>query len=91
MPLVKVETDAAVYGIGECYHDITGLGAEDVVLNGFRNMLIGQDPFDIGKLTTQMMWRVSYLGGNHGIAVHGVTGVEIALWDLTGQLRGGDK
>jgi L-alanine-DL-glutamate epimerase-like enolase superfamily enzyme len=88
MPLVKIETDAGVYGIGECHHDITGLGAKDAVLNAFREMLIGQDPFDIDKLTTQMMWRVSYLGGNHGIAVHGVTGVEIALWDLTGKLLG---
>jgi len=88
MPLVKVETDAGVYGIGECHHDITGLGAKDVVLNAFRQMLIGQDPFDIDRLTTQMMWRVSYLGGNHGIAVHAVTGVEIALWDLAGKLLG---
>jgi len=88
MPLVKIETDAGVHGIGECHHDITGLGAKDAVLNAFRGMLIGQDPFDIDKLTTQMMWRVSYLGGNHGIAVHGVTGVEIALWDLTGKLLG---
>lgn len=88
MPLVKVETDAGVYGIGECHHDITGLGAKDAVLNAFRQMLIGQDPFDIDRLTTQMMWRVSYLGGNHGIAVHGVTGVEIALWDLAGKLLG---
>jgi L-alanine-DL-glutamate epimerase-like enolase superfamily enzyme len=79
MPLVKIETDAGVYGIGECHHDITGLGTKDVVLNAFREMLIGQDPFDTDKLTTQMMWRVSYLGGNHGIAVHGFTGAEIAL------------
>jgi L-alanine-DL-glutamate epimerase-like enolase superfamily enzyme len=88
MPLVKIETDAGIHGIGECHHDITGLGAKDAVLNAFRGMLIGQDPFDIDKLTTQMMWRVSYLGGNHGVAVHGVTGVEVALWDLTGKLLG---
>ena len=88
MPLVRLETDAGVYGIGECHHDITGLGAKDAVLNAFRGMLIGQDPFDIDKLTTQMMWRVSYLGGNHGVAVHAVTGVEIALWDLAGKLLG---
>ena len=59
MPLVKIETDAGIHGIGECHHDITGLGAKDAVLNAFRGMLIGQDPFDIDKLTTQMMWRVS--------------------------------
>src|SRR3974390_751298 len=63
MPLVKIETDAGIYGLGECHHEITGLGAKDTVLNGFRTMLIGQDPFDIDKLTTQMAWRTSYLGG----------------------------
>ena len=85
MPLVKIETDAGVHGIGECHHDITGLGAQDTVLNAFRPMLIGQDPFDIDKLTTQMMWRVSYLGGYHGPAIHGVTGVEVALEHRTSQ------
>lgn len=88
MPLVKIETDAGVYGIAECHHDVTGLGAKDVVLNAFRQMLIGQDPFDIERLTSQMMFRVSYLGGNGGIAIHAVTGVETALWDLTGKLLG---
>lgn len=88
MPLVKIETDAGVHGIGECHHDITGLGAKDTVLNAFRQMLIGKDPFDIDKLTTQMMWRVSYLGGYHGAGIHAVTGCEVALWDLTGKLLG---
>lgn len=88
MPLVKIETDAGVHGIGECHHDITGLGAKDTVLNAFRQMLIGQDPFDIDKLATQMAWRVSYLGGYHGAGMHAVTGCEVALWDLTGKLLG---
>ncbi len=88
MPLVKIETDAGVHGIGECHHDITGLGAKDTVLNAFRPMLIGQDPFDIDKLTTQMIWRVSYLGGFHGAGIHAATGCEVALWDLTGKLLG---
>lgn len=88
MPLVRIETDAGVHGIGECHHDITGLGAKDTVLNAFRQMLIGKDPFDIDKLATQMAWRVSYLGGYHGAGMHAVTGCEVALWDLTGKLLG---
>jgi L-alanine-DL-glutamate epimerase-like enolase superfamily enzyme len=88
MPLVKIETDAGVYGIGECHHDVTGLGAKDVVLNAFKQILVKQDPFDIARLTELMKWRVSYLGGNGGIALHAVTGCEIALWDLVGKLLG---
>ena len=86
LPLVKIETDAGVYGIGECHHDVTGLGAKDVVLNAFKPILVSQDPFDIARLTQLMKWRVSYLGGNSGIGIHAVTGCEIALWDLTGKL-----
>ena len=54
LPLVKIETDAGIYGIGECHHDVTGLGAKDVVLNAFRQLLIKQDPFDIARLTDEM-------------------------------------
>jgi L-alanine-DL-glutamate epimerase-like enolase superfamily enzyme len=86
MPLVKIETDAGMYGIGECHHDVTGLGAKDVVLNAFRTILIGQDPFDIERLTHQMKFRVSYLGGGGGIGMHAVTGCEVALWDVVGKL-----
>ncbi|MDR1761468.1 MAG: hypothetical protein LBR55_03360, partial [Bacteroidales bacterium] len=86
MPLVRIETDSGVYGIGECHHDVTGLGAKDVVLNAFRQILISQDPFDIERLVQLMKWRISYLGGNGGIGMHAVTGCEIALWDLVGKL-----
>ena len=86
LPLVKIETDAGVYGIGECHHDVTGLGAKDVVLNAFRQILVKQDPFDIARLAQLMKWRVSYLGGSGGIGIHAVTGCEIALWDLVGKL-----
>ena len=88
LPLVKIETDAGVYGIGECHHDVTGLGAKDVVLNALKPILLKQDPFDIARLAQLMTWRVSYLGGNSGIAIHAVTGCEVALWDLTGKLLG---
>lgn len=88
LPLVKIETDAGVYGIGECHHDVTGLGAKDVVMNAFKQILVKQDPFDIARLTEQMKFRVSYLGGNGGIGMHAVTGCEVALWDLVGKLLG---
>lgn len=86
LPLVKIETDAGVYGVGECHHDVTGLAAKDVVINAFRPILLNKDPFDIDKLAQLMKWRVSYLGGNGGIGMHAVTGCEVALWDIVGKL-----
>ncbi|HLN20397.1 MAG TPA: mandelate racemase/muconate lactonizing enzyme family protein [Bacteroidales bacterium] len=86
LPLVKIETDAGVYGVGECHHDVTGLAAKDVVLNAFKPVLMNKDPFDVAKLSQMMKWRVSYLGGNGGIGMHAVTGCEVALWDIVGKL-----
>jgi len=33
-----------------------------------------------------MSTRTSYYGGNHGMATHAITGVEMALWDLIGKI-----
>ncbi|MDH3649691.1 MAG: mandelate racemase/muconate lactonizing enzyme family protein [Saprospiraceae bacterium] len=85
-PLVKIETDAGVIGIGECHHDENGLGAQDVVLNVCKPILVGQDPFDLERLVFKMSTRTSYYGGNHGMATHAITGVEMALWDIIGKL-----
>jgi L-alanine-DL-glutamate epimerase-like enolase superfamily enzyme len=87
-PWVKIETDAGVSGIGECHHERDGNGAKDVVLNHLRQILIGQDPLDIERLTFKMMRGVSYYGAHGGIGVHAVTGTESALWDLAGKLLG---
>lgn len=85
-PLVKIETDAGVVGIGECHHDEMGLGAKDVVLNVCKPILLGQDPFDLERLVFKMSTRTSYYGGNHGMATHAITGVECAMWDIIGKL-----
>src|SRR3954471_7807057 len=85
--LVKIETDAGVIGIGECHHDENSLGAKDMVLNVFKPILMGQDPFDLERLVFKMSTRTSYYGGNHGIPTHAITGIEIALWDIIGKLN----
>jgi len=87
-PLVKIETDAGIVGIGECHHDENGLGAKDVVLNVCKPILLGQDPLDLEYLVFKMSTRTSYYGGNHGMATHAITGVEIALWDIIGKITG---
>ena len=87
-PLVKIETNQGVIGIGECHHDETGFGAKDIIENALKPILLGQDPFDLEKLLFKMGTRTSYYGGNHGIATHAITGVEMALWDIIGKITG---
>ncbi|NMB52055.1 MAG: hypothetical protein GX999_06995, partial [Bacteroidales bacterium] len=85
-PLVKISTDAGLFGIGECHHDSNGYGAKDVVLNVCKPIIMGKDPLDLDYLVFKMSTRTSYFGGNHGIATHAITGVEMALWDLIGKI-----
>ena len=85
-PLVKIETDAGLVGIGECHHDENGWGAKDIVLNVCKPILMGQDPLDLEYLVFKMSTRTSYYGGNHGVATHAITGVEFAMWDLIGKI-----
>jgi L-alanine-DL-glutamate epimerase-like enolase superfamily enzyme len=87
-PLVKIETSQGVVGIGECHHDETGFGAKDIIENALKPILLGQDPFDLERLLFKMGTRTSYYGGNHGIATHAITGVEMALWDIIGKITG---
>ncbi len=87
-PLVKIVTDQGLIGIGECHHDENGFGAKDIIENALKPILMGQDPFDLEKLLFKMGTRTSYYGGNHGIATHAITGVEMALWDLIGKITG---
>src|ERR671939_189695 len=48
--LVKIETDAGLYGIGEAY---SGAGVKDVILQIMKPLLLGEDPLNIDKLYTK--------------------------------------
>ncbi len=87
-PLVKIETDQGIVGIGECHHDESGYGAKDIIENALKPILLGEDPFDLERLLFKMETRTSYYGGNHGISTHAITGVEIAMWDIIGKITG---
>ena len=81
--LVKIETDAGVYGIGEAYW---GPGVKDIILKRFREQLIGQDPMNVVKLYTGLLLFNGGYGAIAGVTVQAATGIEIALWDLAGRL-----
>ena len=90
-PLVKIETDSGLYGIGECYFGPT---PKEIILHSQRlspslkDLLIGQDPLDVDFLWTTMMARKSGAGGPSGGVVSAISGLEIALWDLAGKILG---
>ena len=81
--LIKVETDAGVYGIGEAYW---GPGTKDMILRQFRDLLIGEDPLNVDRLYTKMLMRSGGYGALGGVTITAASGVEIALWDLAGRI-----
>lgn len=84
-PMVKIETDAGITGIGESYW---GRGVKDVMLGGLRPLIIGEDPLDIDRLYTKMITRMGGQGSTAGTVVSAISGIEIALWDTAGKILG---
>src|SRR5262249_16337309 len=79
--LIKVETDAGLYGIGEAYW---GWGVKDLVVNKLKGIVVGEDPLNVDKLYTKMLMQSAGAGAIGGVTVSAASGVEIALWDLAG-------
>ena len=90
--LVRVKTDEGLEGIGECFvpdqqgHGI--LAAQAVLEGSLKRVLIGVDPLDI-----EVLWELMYgvcrgLYDRRGLAIHALSGVDMALYDLAGKALG---
>ena len=84
--LVKVKTDEGITGIGEAYH---GAGVHQIVIDErLRGPLIGRDPRHVDRLFRDMMRSMSASGYYQGAVMSAISGIESALWDITGQATG---
>ncbi len=81
--LVKVSTDAGLYGLGEAYW---GPGVKDLILKQMKPLVVGEDPLNVDKLYTKMLMRSAGAGAIAGVTVTAASGIEIALWDLAGKI-----
>ena len=80
--LVKVETDAGVYGLGEAGVQYWGQAIERAV-DHLSELVVGQDPFSTERLW-QQMWRRSFYPAAGAYAC-AVSAIDIALWDVKGK------
>ena len=81
---VHIHTDEGVEGLGIGQ---SSPGVRQVVEDGFRNLLIGKDPFNIEQLWNEMFWHVRGYG-RKGIAFCALSAVDIGLWDLKAKALG---
>ncbi len=77
-PIIRIDTNQGVYGIGE----VRDAGHKENALQ-FKSMLLGQNPCNL-----DMIFRHIKHYGNWGREGGGVSGIEIALWDLLGKVYG---
>jgi gluconate/galactonate dehydratase len=78
---VKLETDAGLQGLGECFF-APGLTA---MLRDLEPVIVGEDPRDIKRLFRKLQWASSGAGSVAGCVYNAITGIEAALWDIVGQ------
>lgn len=83
---VRVRTDQAVDGIGECSPMNPQVLAHfvDTVLSP---LVVGEDPRNIDRLWHKMFF-ATYKLGVQGIQPEAIAGIDIALWDLLGKVTG---
>ncbi len=81
--LVEIETDDGITGIGEA--GVGGGSARHVIDNLLRPMLLGEDPLLIEGLWQKMFARTRQFG-RRGIVMNGISGIDIALWDIAGKV-----
>ncbi len=76
--LIRIDTDQGVYGIGE--------GHESSHVHNvlqYKSILLGQNPCNV-----DMIFNAMKPYGNWGTEGSGVSGIEMALWDLVGKVYG---
>lgn len=77
-PILRLDTNQGVYGLGE----VRDAGHVENALQ-FKHLLVGQNPCNV-----DMIFRAIKRFGNWGREGGGVSGIEIALWDLVGKVYG---
>lgn len=75
-PLIRIDTNQGVYGLGE----VRDAGHKESALM-YKGLLLGQNPMNIDRLFQTMK---PFAG--HGREGGGISGIEIALWDIIGKV-----
>ena len=77
-PVIRLDTNQGIYGIGE----VRDAGHKENVLQ-FKSMVLGQNPCNVDLIFRAIRWF-----GGPGREGGGVSGLELALWDLVGKIYG---
>src|SRR5918999_4040204 len=85
--LIQVDTDEGITGFGSCSGN--GELIEVIIEKILKPLILGMGPTEIDEV-----WDKAYTRGGHkefgtrGIGVVALSGIDIALWDILGKIRG---
>ncbi|WUF49307.1 mandelate racemase/muconate lactonizing enzyme family protein [Streptomyces sp. NBC_00483] len=83
----EIETTEGHSGIGFGYSKRAGGPAQFAHAKEIADNLIGEDPSDIGRLWTKLVWAGASVGRS-GVATQAIAAIDIALWDLKAKRAG---
>src|SRR5262249_483640 len=88
--IIRVSTDDGIVGIGEVdsapevAKAVVEAPSSHAIAMSLREILIGEDPAHVEELWRKMYRGVLYYG-RRGVAIHAISGIDIALWDIKGK------
>lgn len=87
--LLRIDTDEGIYGIGEVGMAYgTGGDAAVGMVKDYAEMIIGMDPMNTEAIWEKFM-KTTFWGQGGGTVIYGgMSGIDIALWDIKGKALG---
>ena len=91
--VILIDTDEGITGIGEVdsapdvVKSIINMPASHMACMGLKELLIGEDPLDVERLWRKMYSKSIYYG-RRSAAIHAMSGIDLALWDIIGKKLG---
>lgn len=85
--LIEVETDDGIVGLGEIYAYSAVPLMEEVVRTQIAPLVLGEDPMNTGAIWHKI-YRATFRHGRRGAVICGLSGMDIALWDIVGKAAG---
>lgn len=92
--LVLVHTDAGITGIAEVdsgppvVRAFIDPGLDSLCWPSFKSLLVGQDPLGDAEASWDRLYEIGHYNGRRGAAIHAMSGIDIALWDIRGKAAG---
>lgn len=91
--LVRIHTDEGIVGVGEAdtapfvARAMVEMPSSHSLARGLREVLVGEDPLQV-DLLWQRLFRASDHYGRRGAALHVISAIDIALWDIASRAAG---